>query len=67
MKVGRSAWGLHSGLVWAIATIDTLELITYTEKVPEWITGKYKKPLAGLMGISFLLAIGAFLWWLGLQ
>lgn len=60
------AWGLHSGLVWAIATIDTLELITYTGKVPQWVTGKYGKPLAGLMGISFLLAIGAVLW-LGLQ
>ncbi|WP_202807240.1 CPBP family intramembrane glutamic endopeptidase [Synechocystis sp. PCC 7509] len=60
------AWGLHSGLVWAIATIDTAELITYTGKVPQWVTGKYGKPLAGLMGMSFLLAIGAVLW-LGLQ
>ncbi len=56
------AWGLHSALVWAIATIDTAELITYTGNVPQWVTGKYGKPLAGLMGISFLLAIGAVLW-----
>ncbi len=60
------AWGLHSVLVWAIATIDTAELITYTGNVPEWVTGKYGKPLAGLTGISFLLAIGAVLG-LGLQ
>ena len=57
------AWGLHSGLVWAIATIDTAELITYTGKVPPWVTGMYGKPLAGLTGISFLLATGAVLWW----
>jgi uncharacterized protein len=57
------AWGLHSGLVWAIATIDTAELIAYTGKVPPWVTGKYGKPLAGLTGISFLLAMGAVLWW----
>ena len=60
------AWGLHSVLVWAIATLDTLELVTYTGKVPQVVTGKYGKPLAGLTGISFLLAIGAVLW-LGLQ
>ena len=60
------AWGLHSVLVWAIATIDTAELITYTGKAPQVVTGKYGKPLAGLTGISFLLAIGAVLW-LGLQ
>ncbi|TAF21769.1 MAG: CPBP family intramembrane metalloprotease, partial [Nostocales cyanobacterium] len=27
------AWGLHAGWIWAIATIDTAELITYTGKV----------------------------------
>jgi uncharacterized protein len=56
------AWGLHSGWVWAIATIDTAQLVTYTGKVPEWLTGKYSKPLAGLAGIVFLLATGAVLW-----
>ncbi len=56
------AWGLHSALVWAIATLDTAGLITYTEKVPQWVTGKYGKPLAGVTGISFLLAMGAVLW-----
>ncbi len=56
------AWGLHSGLVWAIATVDTAQLITYTGKVPQWVTGKYGRPLAGLAGISFLLATGAVLW-----
>lgn len=45
------AWGLHAGWVWSMATIDTSNLINYTGKVPEWITGKNKKPLAGVAGI----------------
>ncbi|MBD2567194.1 CPBP family intramembrane glutamic endopeptidase [Anabaena lutea] len=56
------AWGLHAGWVWAIATIDTAELITYTGKVSEWLTGKNKKPLAGLAGVLCVLLTGAILW-----
>jgi uncharacterized protein len=56
------AWGLHAGLVWAIATIDTAQLITYTGKASEWWTGKNKKPLAGAAGIICLLATSAILW-----
>ncbi|MBU7583398.1 MAG: CPBP family intramembrane metalloprotease [Nostoc sp. TH1S01] len=56
------AWGLHAGLVWAIATIDTAQLIPYTGKVPEWWTGKYKKPLAGLAGVFCVVGTGLILW-----
>ncbi len=56
------AWGLHAGWVWAIACLDTAELITYTGKVPEWLTGKNKKPLAGAAGIVCLLLTGVILW-----
>ena len=56
------AWGLHSGWVWAIATIDTAELITYTGKVSDWFTGKNKKPLAGLAGIICILGTGVIIW-----
>jgi uncharacterized protein len=56
------AWGLHAGWIWAIATLDTAELITYTGKVSEWVTGKNKKPLAGLAGIVCVLLAGAILW-----
>lgn len=52
------AWGLHAGWVWSIATIDTLGLINYTGKTSEWITGKNKKPLAGIAGI-FCMGITA--------
>lgn len=56
------AWGLHTGWVWAIASLDTIGLIAYTGKIPEWITGKYGKPLAGAAGIFCLVATGAILW-----
>lgn len=56
------AWGLHAGWVWAIATLDTAQLITYTGKVSEWYTGKNKKPLAGLAGIFCVLGTGVILW-----
>lgn len=56
------AWGLHSGWVWAIALLDTAGLITYTGISPEWVTGKYSKPLAGATGIICLLATGVILW-----
>ena len=56
------AWGLHAGWVWAIACLDTAELITYTGKVPEWLTGKNKKPLAGAAGIVCLLLTALILY-----
>ncbi len=55
------AWGLHAGWVWAIATIDTVGLITYTDKVSAWVTGINKKPLSGLTGIMCVLATGGVL------
>ncbi len=55
------AWGLHSGWVWAIASIDTTQILTYTQKVPDWVTGKYAKPLAGILGILLLLATAGIL------
>ncbi|MBN3896376.1 MAG: CPBP family intramembrane metalloprotease [Nostoc sp. NOS(2021)] len=56
------AWGLHAGWIWAIATIDTAELIIYTGKVSDWFTGKNKKPLAGLAGIICVLGTGVIIW-----
>jgi membrane protease YdiL (CAAX protease family) len=56
------AWGLHSGWVWVIASLDTAGIITYTGISPEWLTGKYGKPLAGATGILCLLSTGAILW-----
>ncbi|WP_017316027.1 CPBP family intramembrane glutamic endopeptidase [Mastigocladopsis repens] len=56
------AWGLHAGWVWAIATLDTADLIHYTGNVSDLITGKNKKPLAGVAGIVCLLLSVGILW-----
>ncbi|GAB1538737.1 type II CAAX endopeptidase family protein [Scytonema sp. NUACC21] len=56
------AWGLHAGWVWAIACLDTAQLLDYTGTVSEWVTGKNKKPLAGVAGVVCLLLTGAILW-----
>jgi membrane protease YdiL (CAAX protease family) len=56
------AWGLHAGWVWAIACMDTAQLINYTAKVPDWVTGKNNKPLAGVAGIVCLLLTGVVIW-----
>ncbi len=56
------AWGLHTGWVWAIALLDTLQMITYTGNVSEWVTGKNGKPLAGAAGILCMLGTGAIIW-----
>lgn len=55
------AWGMHTGWVWAIASLDSLQ-ITYTGISSEWVTGKNGKILAGATGILFLLLTGGILW-----
>lgn len=46
--------GLHSGLVWGYYIINVGHMITYNEKVPQWITGIDQNPIAGIMGLVFL-------------
>ncbi len=55
------AIGLHAAWIWGIATFDTAQLITYTGKAPEWITGLNAKPLAGVVGILLLFGTAAIL------
>ena len=57
------AWGLHAGWVLGIAAIDSMQLIHYTGRCPDWVTGLGGKPLAGIMGSALLLATGALLWY----
>jgi membrane protease YdiL (CAAX protease family) len=49
--------GLHGGLVWAYYIINVGKLISYTGRVPEWVTGIDQNPLSGLLGISFLILL----------
>lgn len=55
------AWGLHAGWICGMSAIDAAQLVTYRDRVPTWVTGLDQKPLAGLMGILFLLGTGVFL------
>jgi uncharacterized protein len=56
------AWGLHAGWVWAVATLDTAQLVHYTGNISEWVTGKNNKPLAGVTGMTCLLLTVGILW-----
>ncbi|WP_239005499.1 CPBP family intramembrane glutamic endopeptidase [Gloeothece citriformis] len=56
------AWGLHTGWVWAIATLDSAKLISYTGKGSRWITGIGGQPLAGVAGIVGMVITAIMLW-----
>jgi uncharacterized protein len=56
-RLGMSI-GLHAGLVWGYYILQVGQLITYTYKVPPWLTGIDRNPLAGGMGIFFLIILG---------
>ncbi|WP_103125707.1 CPBP family intramembrane glutamic endopeptidase [Nostoc cycadae] len=51
------AIGLHAGLVWGYYIINVGDLLLYTGRVPVWITGIDRNPLAGIMGLLFLILI----------
>lgn len=49
--------GLHAGLVWGYYLINVGQLIQYTDRVPAWVTGLDRNPLAGAIGVLFLFAL----------
>ncbi|WP_041233856.1 CPBP family intramembrane glutamic endopeptidase [Cylindrospermum stagnale] len=55
--------GLHGGLVWGYYIVNVGELITYSQQVPDWVTGVNKNPLQGLIGVLFMS--GLALWMRG--
>jgi hypothetical protein len=59
------ACGLHAGWIWGMASLDAAQLIHYTDRAPEWVTGLKKQPLAGGMGLLLLGVTGCALWGLG--
>ena len=56
------AWGLHTGWIWGIASLDTAEATIRTGKGPQWMIGNPGQPLAGLMTILLLLGTAAVIW-----
>jgi membrane protease YdiL (CAAX protease family) len=55
------AWGIHAGWIWGIASLETTQVIAYSDRAPQWLTGFDGKPLAGLLGLLLLLGTGAIL------
>lgn len=55
--------GLHAGLVWGYYLIRVGELVKYSNRVPEWVTGIDQNPLVGVMGLMFLGVIAFYMWW----
>lgn len=57
-----TAIGLHGGWIWGITLINTLNWVKYTGQVPDWVTGIDGNPLAGAVGLAFLLGNSLSLW-----
>jgi uncharacterized protein len=53
--------GIHGGLVWGYYILNVGKLITYTDRVPSWVTGIDGNPIAGLLGLLFLALLTFFL------
>lgn len=49
--------GLHAGLVWSYYLVNVGQLIEYSNRVPEWLTGIDRNPLAGAIGLLFMGAL----------
>lgn len=46
--------GIHAGLVWSYYILNVGNLITYTDRVPQWITGINGNPIAGVLGLILM-------------
>jgi uncharacterized protein len=53
--------GLHGGLVWGYYVINVGNMVAYSGRVPQWVTGLNNNPLAGCMGLVFLGAIALYM------
>jgi membrane protease YdiL (CAAX protease family) len=53
--------GIHAGLIWFWYVVNVGKLIEYTGKVPVWVTGVNDNPLAGVIGLSFLLILALWM------
>ncbi|MBD3881242.1 CPBP family intramembrane metalloprotease [Phormidium tenue FACHB-886] len=55
--------GLHAGFVWAYYIVNVGQLAQYTGRVPEWITGIDRNPLAGVLGLLLLSLLAGYMSW----
>jgi len=54
--------GIHAGLVWGNYIVEVGQLIRYSDRIPVWITGIDRNPLAGVIGVLFLGLLAFGLW-----
>jgi len=55
-------WGLHAGWIFAIALVDTLNLVTPAPAAPTWWVGQPDQPLTGGAALALLAITGLGLW-----
>lgn len=55
------AIGLHSGWIFTLSCLDTANLYSFSENIPQWLAGKPGQPLASVAGLMVLLLTGLFL------
>jgi len=53
--------GLHAGLVWGYYMINVGQLVQYSGQVSPWITGVDGNPIAGVMGLAFLMVLAVWI------
>jgi uncharacterized protein len=46
--------GLHAGMVWAYYIVNVGNMVQYSGRVSDWITGINGNPISGLLGLFFL-------------
>ncbi len=56
------AWGLHTGWIWALSSIDSAQILTYAQPEKPWLTGIHQQPLAGIAGLLCLFMTLGWLW-----
>lgn len=46
--------GLHAGMVWAYYIVNVGNMVKYSGRISDWITGINGNPISGLLGLIFL-------------
>jgi uncharacterized protein len=47
--------------VFGYYVVNVGDMVAYTGRVPEWVTGLNRNPLAGGVGVLFLMAIALYM------
>lgn len=53
--------GLHAGMVWAYYIVNVGNMVRYSDRVSDWITGVNGNPISGLLGLIFLAILATLI------